>query len=238
MTRHGTLNVCLLAMSGATTLVHAGELRPFEATYAVTWHGMSAGTSIMTLEAAGENQWVYRSNNQARGLFRAFLPGSITQRSEMRLTDKGIRPIHFVADDGTDSKKRDLDLRFDWERSRVTGVSEEKPVDAEVGPGTQDDLSVQIALVYELDNGRTPASFKTFGDRGAREYQYLREGAETLQTPLGAVETIIYRTERSGSPRVTRYWCAPALGYLPMKAQQKRREDVEWTMDIRKLKRD
>jgi Protein of unknown function (DUF3108) len=237
MTRPRTFSALLLAMSGAATIVHAGELKPFEASYMVSWHGMNAGTSTMTFEAAGGNNWVYHTANEPHGLFRAFLPDSITQRSEMRLTDKGIQPIHYVANDGTASKKRAMDLRFDWQRSRVTGTLDEQTVDVEVAPGTQDDLSVQIALVYELDNGRTPESFKTYGDRGAREYKYIREGSETLQTPLGSIETNIYRTERSGSPRVTRYWCAPSLGYLPLKAQQKRDGDVEWTMEIQKLKR-
>jgi hypothetical protein len=237
MTRLRTLSALLLIMGSATTMAHAGELKPFEASYTVSWHGMNAGTSTMTLEAAGDKNWVYRSANQPHGLFRVFLPDSITQRSEMRLTDKGIQPIHYVANDGTDSKKRAIDLNFDWQRLRVTGTLDEQAVDAEVTPGTQDDLSVQIALIHELDNGRTPDSFKTYGDRGAREYKYIREGSETLQTPLGAIETNIYRTERSGSPRVTRYWCAPSLGYLPLKAQQKRGDDVEWTMEIQKLKR-
>jgi hypothetical protein len=223
-------------MSSAT-LAHTAELKPFEASYTVSWHGMNAGTSTLTLEAAGDNRWTYRSSNKPRGLFRAFLPDSITQRSEMRLTDKGVQPVHYVATQGGDSKARDIDLTFDWDRGRVTGTAAEQPVDAAIAPGTQDDLSVQIALTYELDNGRTPATFKTYGDRGAREYQYIREGTETLQTPLGAIETTIYRTERTGSPRVTRYWCAPSLGYLPMKAQQKRGDDVEWTMDIQALKR-
>jgi hypothetical protein len=72
----------------------------------------------------------------------------------------------------------------------------------------------------------------------AREYRYRREGTESLATPLGQVDTVIYSSQHPGSPRVTRFWCAPAMGYLPMRVEQKRLDKVEWSMEIRSVKRD
>jgi hypothetical protein len=37
---------------------------------------------------------------------------------------------------------------------------------------------------------------------------------------------------------VNRYWCAPARGFVPLRAQQKKGDDVEWTMEIQSLTRD
>jgi hypothetical protein len=51
------------------------------------------------------------------------------------------------------------------------------------------------------------------------------------------VQTEIYRSQRDGSPRATRFWCAPAYGFLPMRAEQRRKGEVEWTMDIRRVSR-
>ena len=238
MQRITRLSASLALALGIALESGAGELKPFQVTYSVDWHGFTAGVSTLTLASNGPGLWTYRSSSEARGLFRAVLGGEITQRSDMRLTVDGIQPLHYVGDDGKASTERDIDLEFDWQRLRVSGTAGGRPVDAPIKPGTQDDLSVQIALIHELDNGRTPTSFQTYGDGGAREYKYLRDGAETLQTPLGVIATVIFRTERSGSPRVTRYWCAPSLGYLPLRAQQKRNDDVEWTMDVRTLKRE
>ena len=50
-------------------------------------------------------------------------------------------------------------------------------------------------------------------------------------TAIGRIDTIVYRTEHPGSPRITRYWCAPTEGYIPLKVQQTMRDHVEWTMD-------
>jgi hypothetical protein len=71
-----------------------------------------------------------------------------------------------------------------------------------------------------------------------RQYRYVREGEATLQTPLGKIETVIYRSERENSPRVTRFWCAPGRGYIPLRVEQKRGDDIEWSMEIRSLKRE
>ncbi|MBV8784741.1 MAG: DUF3108 domain-containing protein, partial [Gammaproteobacteria bacterium] len=57
-------------------------------------------------------------------------------------------------------------------------------------------------------------------------------------TPMGAVPTIIYRSERANSPRVTRFWCAPQRGFVPLRVEQKRGDDVQWTMQITALKRE
>jgi hypothetical protein len=72
----------------------------------------------------------------------------------------------------------------------------------------------------------------------AREYRYQREGAQTIDTALGRIDTVIYSSQHPGSPRVTRFWCAPTLGYLPMRVEQKRIDSVEWSMQIQSLKRD
>jgi hypothetical protein len=111
-----------------------------------------------------------------------------------------------------------------------------KPVDEALRPGMQDDLSMLIAFAYELDNGRTLTTVTTIGDSGVRDYQLSRAGSETLHTPVGDIDTIVYRAQRNGSPRSTRYWCAPSLGYVPLRAEQRRHDDVQWTMDIASLK--
>jgi hypothetical protein len=114
---------------------------------------------------------------------------------------------------------------------------EKKPVDETVPADTQDDMSIQIALITAMARGQDSGTFHTYGDRSLREYHYRADGEELLHTALGDVLTRIFITERSGSPRTTRYWCAPALGYLPLRVQQKRLSDVEWVLEIRSLKR-
>jgi hypothetical protein len=217
-------------------VVAADELKPFEASYVWIWHGMTVALSTLKLERQGDT-WIYRSKSEPRGIGRV-LSERPTLESVLRVTDAGVQPLSYRADAGTSSTKRDAKVQFDWEQGRVSGVYEDTQVDLPLRPGAQDDLSVQIALMVELLQGRTPTKFLLIDKNSFREYRYVREREETVPTPLGNIATVIYRSEREGSPRVTRFWCAPSRGYIPMRVEQKRKDDVEWTMQIQSLERE
>jgi hypothetical protein len=161
-----------------------------------------------------------------------------TQQSTLQVTETGVRPLRYTADDGTSSTKRDADVQFDWEHNRATGVYEGVKVDMPLQPGIQDDLSVQIALMVELLAGRTPQQFLLIDKNTVREYRYTRDGEESVSTPLGKIDTVIYRSQKKGSPRITRFWCAPSRGYIPLRVEQEKDGDVQWTMQIQSLRRD
>jgi hypothetical protein len=55
---------------------------------------------------------------------------------------------------------------------------------------------------------------------------------------MGDVHTLIFKSQKKNSPRITRFWCAPDRGYVPMRVQQKKGDDVQWTLEIQSLKRD
>jgi Protein of unknown function (DUF3108) len=225
-----------LAMPAAAAV--ADELKPFEASYKWIWHGMTVAVSTLRLEKQGDNTWVYRSKSAPRGIGRVFSERPV-QESVLKVAEDGVRPLSYKADDGTSSTKRDADVQFDWEHQRITGVYEDTKLDMPIPPGIQDDLSVQIALMVELLRGHTPDKFVLLSGNSVREYRYSRDGEETLETPLGTVPTVIFRSEKQYSPRVTRFWCAPSLGYIPLRVQQKKgQDDVEWTMEVQSVKRD
>jgi hypothetical protein len=226
--------LCMLALSAAAA---ADELRPFEASYNWIWHGMTVASSTLHLEHQEGDKWVYRSKSEPRGIGRFFSERPV-QESVLEVTDTGVRPLSYKADDGTSSTKRDADVRFDWEHNRITGVYEDAKVDMPIPPGIQDDLSVQIALMVELLRGHTPDKFSLLSGNSVREYRYTRDGEETLTTPAGKVHTVIFRSEKQYSPRVTSFWCAPSLGYIPLRVQQKRKDDIEWTMQVQSVKRE
>jgi hypothetical protein len=226
----------LLCVALATTGARADELKPFEASYNWSWHGMTVAVSTVKLEQRGDT-WVYASKSSPRGIGKMFSERPV-QKSTLRVTDKGVQPLSYEADDGTSSTKRDADVQFDWEHGRVTGVYEDVKVDMPLQPGIQDDLSVQIALMVELLAGREPQQFQMIDKNTVREYRYTRETQESVSTPLGKIDTIVYRSQKTGSPRVTRFWCAPSRGYIPMRVEQTKGDDVQWTMQVQSVKRD
>ena len=121
----------LLTLAAGTTFAAASmdapRLREFQASYAVTWRGLSAGRSELELSRLPDGRWSYVSRSNAQGIFRVALSGELSQQSTFAIREDRIEPERFQSDDGTDSKRRDQDLNFDWKNGRVTGIADEKP---------------------------------------------------------------------------------------------------------------
>jgi hypothetical protein len=220
---------------GAAATASAQALEPFEAAYAWSWHGATVAISRLKLEHQVGDTWVYSSTSEPRGLGYLY-PLRPALRSTLRIGAQGVQPLSFKADGG--GAEHNANVTFDWSAGRASGVYEGVTVDIPIKPGIQDDLSVQIAMMVELLRGRTPEQLSVIDKNSTREYRYQREGAQPIDTALGRIDTVIYSSQHPGSPRVTRFWCAPSMGYLPLRIEQKRVDSVEWTMDIRSVRRD
>jgi len=237
-TRNAHRRLALLAVAlslMAARAVCAAELRPYEASYRGIWHGMTVAVSDLKLEHTGDT-WTYSSSSSPRGI--GHLAAGIfppRQVSVVRVTGAGVQPVSYKSEGGDRAKA--IDLNYDSGTLRVTGTYEGTRVDLPLTPEVQDDASVELALTVELLAGRTPKSFRIIDRDTTREYQFARDGEATLQTPLGAIATVVYRSQKSGSPRITRFWCAPDRGYIPLKVEQTRGAEVQWTMEIDSLTR-
>jgi hypothetical protein len=207
---------------------------PFVATYQVAWHGITAGDSTLTLAApAGTpGTFSYSSNIKAHGIFRLAFPDALIQSSTFTLADGHIVPLHYQEGGQARDHRDDVDLTFDATTGRVHGTSETHTVDQPLDAGIQDPMSVQIELMRQLQAGLTPTRFKLFDKDQAKEYSYTRERNEVLNTPLGTLDTVVYRSDRPGSDRVTRLWLAPKLNYLPLQAARSRKGRVDLSMRI------
>lgn len=226
------LALLLTAMSGAAG---AAELRPYQASYQGIWNGMTVAVSDLKLEQTGDT-WTYSSSSSPRGIGRLasgiFPPRQV---SIVRVTGAEVQPLSYKSSGGKSA--RSIDLTYDWNTHRVSGTYEGTQVDQPLTPDTQDDASVQLALTVALLAGRTPSSFRIIDGNGTRQYQFARDGEATLQTPMGPVATVIYRSQKAHSPRITRFWCAPDRGYIPIKVEQTRGDEVQWTLQIESLTR-
>jgi hypothetical protein len=207
---------------------------PFVATYQVAWHGIAAGDSTVTLAAPAQTPgtFIYSSNIKAHGIFRLVFPDALIQSSTFTLADGHIVPLRYQEMGQARDHRDDVDLTFDPTTGRVHGTSETHAVDAPLDTGIQDPMSVQIELMRQLQAGLAPKQFKLFDKDQAKEYFYTRERSEILKTPLGELETVVYRSDRPGSDRVTRLWLAPTLNYLPLQAARSRNGSVDLSMRI------
>jgi Protein of unknown function (DUF3108) len=235
MKRTATAAIGLLLACGASRAEMPGELREFDASFAAVFRGISAGTSQLKLEKLPDNRWSYTSRSQAQGVFRIALSGPTIQRSLFVLHQGQVKPLEFSSEIGIRTGDRNQSMHFDWDAGRVTGTAEGKPVNLPLEPGVLDALSVQIAMMLKLINGQTPDHFRMIDKTKIKDYLYTHEGEETVMTTLGPQHTVIFRSARPDSPHGTFFWCAPALGYVPVKVERREGTNVEWSMTLKTL---
>ena len=229
------LLVLLLVAAGHAAHADPIDLKPFRATYTAQWKGMTAASSTVELVRAGADTYTYSSVNTARGLFRMAFPDALTQISTFRIADGRVIPLTFR---GTDEKERAIELNFDWQKKRVTGVAKERDVDLELPEGAQDAMSLQIASLRNLASGNLKGTVWMIDANKLKEYELHLEGNARIETALGELDTVIYSSKRvARSDRLTRTWVAPTLGYLPVKAESIRGKKVEVTLLIESVER-
>jgi hypothetical protein len=114
---------------------------------------------------------------------------------------------------------------------------EGKPLDLPAQPGLLDPLSAQVALMQELLAGRVPARFVLVDEDRIKDYDYAVESSEEIDSVAGKHRADIFSSRRPGSRKATYFWCAPDLGYLPLKVERRDGRTVQLTMTLTSLER-
>jgi hypothetical protein len=231
---------CLGLNLGGFNLAHADAvaLRPYVATYAVTFRGLNGGTLRMELSRDPQtNRYTFETRANPSTLASFVIGRDAVERTILEPTTDGIRPVEWYLEDGKKGKDGDGKLVFDWSANKVTGEYEGRPVELPTQPGLQDRLSIQLAVSAALLQGREPSSIVMVNGDKTREYNYVRGATTQLDTTLGKLETMVYESTRPGSNRVSKMWHAPSLEFLPVRAEQIRKGKVETVMTLVSLER-
>jgi len=224
--------------AGADATAPGAALKPYTARYQVSYRGLSGGQIESSLRrGSASGQWHYETRAYPNLLGRIAVSPQARERSTMMITANGVRPLSFDFNDGSESSAKDVQFTFDWNAGRVRGENEGEPFELEIRPGTQDTASVQAAMIVALLEGRTPDGFQILTGSKLREYRYWPDGRDTVTTPYGRYEAVIWASQRDGSTRVTKVWHAPALGFVPVQAIQYRKGREEVQMRLVALER-
>ena len=97
---------------------------------------------------------------------------------------------------GSDEKERPINLTFDWQKKRVTGVAKERAVDLELPDGAQDAMSMQIASMRDLASGDLKGTVWMIDSTKLKDYELHLEGNARIATELGELDTVIYSSRR------------------------------------------
>jgi hypothetical protein len=229
------LIVAAIAGAAMATAAPAGNesgIAPFIAHYEASWKGINIGTSDIQLiksDEAGHYQYTWTIT--PRGVFRIAYHDDLVQRSWLSMIGDHVRPDKYYGKEGSAT----VELDFDWQNNRATGVSETKPVDLMLKEGTQDVMSIQVEVMLDLKHGNLPKIFQIIDKDQLKEFNYSQDGTAKIRTAIGELDTVIVTSQRAGNNRILRMWFAPSLGFVPVQAERSRDGKVEIAMRIKSV---
>jgi len=219
------------APASAQTPADSG-IAPFIAHYEAAWKGISVGTSEIQLTQGTEpGHYLYTWTITARGIFRIAYSDDLVQKSWLSMIGDHVRPDKYHGKEGSQT----VELNFDWQDKRATGVSETKPVDIKLPDGAQDVMSIQVEVMLDLKNGKLPKTFQIIDKDQLKEFNYTQEGTAKIRTAIGELDTIIVTSQRTGNNRILRMWFAPSLGFVPVQAERSRDGKIEIAMRVKRV---
>jgi hypothetical protein len=226
------LLACAISAHAGADAPSDNGIAPFVAHYQADWKGISVGTSDIQLTQGPEpGHYLYTWTITARGIFRVAYHDGLVQKSWLTTVGDHVRPEKYSGKEGGAT----VELNFDWQNKRATGVSETKPVDIALHDGTQDVMSIQVEVMLDLKNGNLPKTFHIIDKDQLKEFNYTQEGSAKIRTAIGELDTVIVTSQRVGNNRILRMWFAPSLGFVPVQAERSRDGKVEIAMRIKSL---
>lgn len=233
LTRHVILFALLSCLPAIPMAGTAHITAPFSAEYDVIRNGDKIGERTHALHKQ-ENGYLFEARMHTTGLAALLRPGEVTERSHWLLSNNRVQPQHYEYIDSSDDS-RTTKLQFDWQNRRVTNRVGDKPWGMDILTGTQDKFGYMLALMHDLQQGNNTPEYQIADGGRLKTYRFASEGKVLLDTALGKLETIKLQRIRVGKKnRKVFIWCAPSLGYLPVKIERYKKDTV-FTMLIKKI---
>jgi hypothetical protein len=203
--------------------------------YDVTWKGITLGHGTIALLPLEDGCFRYQSTTQPMALVR-WTYGSPRETSDFCVVDGAIVARHF--DYVNDRRaKENYSLDFDWSGRKVKTIKGGDVRMRDLPERAYDHFLIQQAvrqwvIAHAGDAQPAPAEFTMVDDDRFKTYRFAIVGRESVDTPAGRFDTI--RVERVDNPeKSSRFWVAPARGYVPVKIEHIEKGSVQLRMELR-----
>ncbi len=216
----GALLAALLC--SMTGVVRGAELRIplYKADYSVGRNSLRLGTARFSLTQNKDGTYTYTSVSRAAGLAALFLSDVITETSRFKVTDGNLQPLQYSYDHSGNSRDRKENIQFDWAKGVAHSNEGGKHHTLPLTAGTYDRLLAQLAVSVDLEVGQTVGKYRVLDHNEINIYHMQPQGNTALKTPAGEYEVIEIARKDSKKNRVTTFWLAPKLDYLPVQMEQ------------------
>lgn len=201
----------LLVLAGP--LAAAQPPKKVQIDYAVTSGSMQLGEGHDFLEHDGKKYSVV-SETKTVGVAALLYKLNIRRESRGSLTTSGLRPLQY---EENNSRKPRRAADFDWDARKLKLTDGDRIETLPLSANTFDPTSLPYAFAFAQSNEESVKVFVADGKRLA-DYEYRIVGKETLQTPLGELETLHFQKVREADDkRGLEFWLSVDRYFLPVK---------------------
>jgi len=229
---HALLTSLLL---GAATPGVAGLLETgFEATYEVLHNEFYLGDAVRTLEHQDTQTRVYRSHTSPKGIASAFVSDIIDETSTIKINHNRFQPTLYAYNQHGGKKNKVFQLKFDWTAKKLWNSYADKtfPLKTE----THDLLSFQLQLMQDMQAGKKFISYIIADKKRIDSYQLTLTETEEIETPMKTFSAVKMVSNKIRGKTQFIIWCAPALGYLPIRVMKIDNDGDESVLTLKSLK--
>lgn len=223
-----------LAAGSPLALADGGlPVTPFQARYEVFGKGLSLGEAVMSLTAVGSDGYRMSSDVKPSGLAALLASARVHEQVNGKIHDGRIQPIRYERQMDTGKKSSNVQLDFDWQANQVEASDNAEQATLPLSPGVVDPLSLNMVVMRDLQLNRLPKQYTLVDEIELKTFQIHNQGEETLNTPLGQLRTIRISHSKPGNTRITTFWFAPELHYLPVRIAQYKKGQEVMRMEVR-----
>jgi len=211
------------------------EIDAFTASYVLQAYGTMVGRSEWRLIPVSDKRFIWESRSESAGPAALIHDVDVTERSTSELHGASFRPLLYQYDRHAENGARNVRVAFDWSDGIVLNTVGGHTWRMAIPAGTFDKLSYLLVLMQDLADGRRSMQYPVADGGQLKRYALRAVGSETLETALGTLETLIIERLRHADDRHATLWCAPSLGYLPVKLEHRDGEGRLVSMHIESI---
>ena len=214
--------LCGLLLCGVLEAAQAAApaIPLYHATYSAGRGSLRVGTARFSLTRNDDGSYTYRSVTKPAGLMALFFDDVVTETSRFTLAGDHLQSLHYSYQHRSDDGDKLEQIRFDWSKGLAYSSEGASHQTVLLTAGICDRLLAQLAMSLDALQGKPVNDYSVLDHAKVQMYRFMRTGNASVNTPAGKYDTVEMTRHDDSKNRVTTFWLAPKLDYLPVRIRQ------------------
>ena len=216
----GLAAVLILSLASLSTYAEQTDvlpaLAPFHAEYVIKLAGISVGKLVRRLKLSSNGDYSFSSESTGTGIASLFQNNATRENTSGKYLGSMIEPEQYIRERKKGENVKSEKIDFEYSKNIVIkhrkGTEKTVPLDRP----SFDPLSYQLQIMLDLATQQSTFSYTIHSVKKVKTYHANTGLIETVSTPFAELSSVKL-SDQADNGKKTTFWCAEALGYLPVK---------------------